>query len=323
MKALEKAVSKIKKNQYINEILPFAGLILVFLFFLIMTKGRMLKPTNLANIIDQVFTTLIVSVGAIFVYAHGGFDMSVSAISGVAQLAMAVIVTATDARIHPLLILLIGIVICVVISMLNAIIHLQLKVPIFVVTLCTMFACSGLLANIAQKQIYSVPMMYLSKYNQTPVRLATLLVVVITGWILFEKTKLGKIQKVIGGSQIVAVQSGINVKKNILLAFVVSGVTVGIASFFTLSRLTRVTAASGGNLQTNIMIAIVLGGMPLSGGAASRISSVICGAATVTLLTNGMTLMGMNAAAINAVKGILFVIIIAISYKRSPDGLYT
>ena len=283
----------------------------------------MIKPSNISNIIDQVFTTLIVSVGAIFVYAHGGFDMSVSAICGIAQLAMAALVTATDARIHPLLVLLVGVVICVVISMLNAIVHLELKVPIFVVTLCTMFACSGLLANIAQKQIYSVPMMYLSTYNQTPVRLLTLLVIVVIGWVLFEKTKLGKIQKVIGGSPVVSLQSGIDVKKNVFLAFVTLGVTVGIAAFFTLSRLTRVTAASGGNLQTNIMIAIVLGGMPLSGGATSRLSSVICGAITVTLLTNGMTLMGMNAAVINAVKGILFVLIIAISYKRSPDGLYT
>ena len=320
---MKKAMDQIKKNRIMSSLLPFAGLIFVFLLFLIMTRGRILRPSNISNIIDQVFTTLIVSVGAVFVYAHGGFDMSVSAICGVAQLAMAALVTATDAKIHPLLVLLVGTAICVLISMLNAVIHLELKVPIFVVTLCTMFACSGLLANIAQKQIYSIPMMYLSTYNQTVVRLVTLLVVVSIGWVLFEKTKVGKIQKVMGGSQIVSSQSGIDVKKNVFLAFVILGVTVGIASFFTLSRLTRVTAASGGNLQTNIMIAIVLGGMSLSGGASSKLSSVICGAVTVTILTNGMTLMGMNAAAINAVKGILFVLIIAISYKRSPDGLYS
>ena len=320
---MKKRLDHIRRNRIISSLLPFGGLILIFLLFLILTRGRILKPTNISNIIDQVFTTLIVSVGAVFVYAHGGFDMSVTAICGVAQLAMAALVTATDAKIHPLVVLAAGTVICVLISMLNAIVHLELKVPIFVVTLCTMFACSGLLANIAQKQIYSVPMMYLSAYNQTAVRLVTLLIVVISGWILFEKTKVGKIQKVMGGSQIVSSQSGIDVKKNVFLAFVILGVTVGIASFFTLSRLTRVTAASGGNLQTNIMIAIVLGGMSLSGGASSKLSSVICGAVTVTILTNGMTLMGMNAAAINAVKGILFVLIIAISYKRSPDGLYS
>ena len=319
---MKKRLDHIRRNRIISSLLPFGGLILIFLLFLILTRGRILKPTNISNIIDQVFTTLIVSV-AVFVYAHGGFDMSVSAICGVAQLAMAALVTATDAKIHPLVVLAARTVICVLISMLNAIVHLELKVPIFVVTLCTMFACSGLLANIAQKQIYSVPMMYLSAYNQTAVRLVTLLIVVISGWILFEKTKVGKIQKVMGGSQIVSSQSGIDVKKNVFLAFVILGVTVGIASFFTLSRLTRVTAASGGNLQTNIMIAIVLGGMSLSGGASSKLSSVICGAVTVTILTNGMTLMGMNAAAINAVKGILFVLIIPISYKRSPDGLYS
>ena len=196
---MKKRLDHIRRNRIISSLLPFGGLILIFLLFLILTRGRILKPTNISNIIDQVFTTLIVSVGAVFVYAHGGFDMSVSAICGVAQLAMAALVTATDAKIHPLVVLAAGTVICVLISMLNAIVHLELKVPIFVVTLCTMFACSGLLANIAQKQIYSVPMMYLSAYNQTAVRLVTLLIVVISGWILFEKTKVGKIQKVMGG----------------------------------------------------------------------------------------------------------------------------
>ncbi len=316
-------IERMKSNRIILAAVPFAGLILVFLFFLIATQGRLIRTSNLSNIIDQVFTTLIVSVGAIFVYAHGGFDMSVSAISGVAQLAMAAVIISSNGRRPVIAVLLVSIAVCVCLSMINAIVHLELKVPIFVVTLCMMFACSGFLANVVQKQVYNIPFTYLSAYNQTPVRMGVLLAIIIAGWILFEKTKIGKIEKVIGGSQTVAVQSGIDVKKNILLAFIFLGICVGIASFFTLGRLNRVTASSGGNLQTNIMIAIVLGGMPLSGGSTSRMSSVICGAITVVLLTNGMTLMGLDASIINAVKGILFVLIIAISYKRSPDGLYT
>ena len=97
---MKKRLDHIRRNRIISSLLPFGGLILIFLLFLILTRGRILKPTNISNIIDQVFTTLIVSVGAVFVYAHGGFDMSVSAICGVAQLAMAALVTATDAKIR-------------------------------------------------------------------------------------------------------------------------------------------------------------------------------------------------------------------------------
>lgn len=318
-----KVIERIKRNRFTSYVLPFAGLILVFLFFLIMTQGRVVRASNLRNIVDQMFTTLIVSVGAIFVYAHGGFDMSVAAISGVAQLAMAAVILATDSSLSPLVVLLVGIALSVVLSMVNAVVHLQLKVPVFVVTLCMMFACSGFLANAVQQKNYSIPFRYLGNYNQTAVRIITLLAIMIVGWILFEKTKIGRIQKIIGGSKVVAEQSGIDVKKNILTAFIFLGICVGIASFFTLGRVNRVTGTSGGSLQTNIMIAIVLGGMPLSGGATSRLSSAICGAVTVTLLTNGLTLMGMDASLINGIKGVLFVVIIAISYKRSPDGLYT
>lgn len=318
-----KRIQKIGQSKAVSYILPFGGLILVFLFFLIMTQGRVIRPSNLTNIIDQMFTTLLVSAGAVFVYAHGGFDMSVAAVSGVAQLAMAAVILATDSEISPLVVLLVGVLLSVALSMVNALVHLWLRVPIFVVTLCMMFACSGFLANAVQQTNYMIPFTFLGTFNQTWLRLTVLIVILVIGWILFEKTKLGRIQKIIGGSRLVAEQSGIDVKKNILMAFILMGICVGIASFFSLSRVNRVTGTSGGSLQTNIMIAIVLGGMPLSGGATSRLSSAICGAVTVTLLTNGLTLMGMDASLINGIKGVLFVIIIAISYKRSPDGLYT
>jgi ribose transport system permease protein len=69
------------------------------------------------------------------------------------------------------------------------------------------------------------------------------------------------------------------------------------------------------------MIAIVLGGFPMSGGDASKIRSVIIGAVTITLLTNGLILWGLDPGIVNGLKGVLFLIIVALSYDRSKGKL--
>ena len=310
------------KKKWIENVLPFAGLLFIFVFFLTTTKGSILSPSNIKNISDQVFKTLIVSVGAVFIYAHGGFDMSLGAISGVSQMIMALIIMKAGSSFHPLVIFLIGVGICVLLCVINAVLHVSLRVPIFVATMCMNFACTGLLVSVVQTRDVAIPYSILAAYNSSIVRVAVLIVVVIIYWFLFEKTRIGKSLKAIGGSRIVAAQSGINVGKSIITAFALVGICVGIVSFLSLSRANKVLGSTGGSIQMDAMIAIVLGGMPLAGGASSKLRAAVIGALTITLLTNGMTIMGIDYSYVYVTKGILFVIIVAISYRALPNKFY-
>ena len=49
-----------------------------------------------------------------------------------------------------------------------------------------------------------------------------------------------------------------------------------------------------GSLGNDVMVALVLGGMPLSGGPRSKISAGIIGAATITILNSGLTILGLD-----------------------------
>lgn len=305
-----------------ENVLPLAGLLFVFIFFLIATKGGLLSPSNIKNISDQVFKTLIVSVGAVFIYAHGGFDMSLGAISGVSQMIMSLIIMKTNSSLPPLVIMLIGVGICVLLCVTNAVLHVGLKVPIFVATMCMNFACTGLLVSVVQSRDVTIPYTTLAAFNTSAVRVATLIAVVVVYWCLFEKTKIGKSLKAIGGSRVVATQSGINVNKMIITAFALAGICVGIVSFLSLSRANKILGSTGGNIQMDAMIAIVLGGMPLAGGASSKLRAAVIGALTITLLTNGMTIMGLDYSYVNVTKGLLFVIIVTLSYRTLPNKFY-
>lgn len=84
-----------------------------------------------------------------------------------------------------------------------------------------------------------------------------------------------------------------------------------------------VSMNSGSGMEFNIMLAIVLGGFPMSGGDKASVSSAIVGALTAILLTNGLTVWGLDPNLVNGVKGLLFVAIIGLSYDRSMGKLVT
>ena len=61
------------------------------------------------------------------------------------------------------------------------------------------------------------------------------------------------------------------------------------------------------------MIALVLGGMPLSGGPRSKVSAGILGAATITVLNSGLTIMGLSTGQVQICRGIVFIVVVFIS----------
>ncbi len=69
------------------------------------------------------------------------------------------------------------------------------------------------------------------------------------------------------------------------------------------------------------MTCIALGGFPLKGGQRSRIINAILGAMTVCILSNGLLLCNLDANIINGIKGLLFIVIVGLSYDRSSGKL--
>ena len=122
--------------------------------------------------------------------------------------------------------------------------------------------------------------------------------------------------RAIGGNPLTANHAGTKTKKTILIAYIILGVCVGVAAIFQMFRNGKVTPLSGTGIEFNMMMAIVLGGFPMRGGEKGKISSAIIGALTVALLANGLTLWGVDVSLTNGIKGILFVVIIGLSYDR-------
>lgn len=307
------------RKNLIKEIVPFIGLVFTFVFFFITTRGKLVEPSNLSSMIEACFTVTVVAVGATFVYAAGAFDISVGGVLGLTQVIIAYLMKMGSVPV-PFLILGAILFSCICTGII-AVTTNRLRVPVFIVSLCMMNMTMGILILLVSKQDITIPYTKYAYFNTTSIKFIALMLVLGVGFILFNKTRIGRDLKAIGSNATAAEQSGVNILKATLIGFLLEGAFIAIASFFALVRVGQVGAQSGGGLGLDIMVAIVLGGFPLTGGPKSRMVAVIVGALTVTVLSSGLSLMGVDSSITGLVKGLLFLVIVAISYDKSKGKL--
>lgn len=315
----EELISKARRNEKISMVIPFLGIVFIVIFFAIVTKGNTLTASNLNNIMNQSFNIIIVAVGAVFVYSHGGMDMSVGAVQGLASVVVASLIL--KGAIPEWMVLPISILVGLAAGFMTGAIHVTIGVPAFVVSLCMRYIATGITRTATSAKDLYIPYNNFSFWNNGFLKLMVLLLVIVISYIAFEYTRIGKYLKAIGGNKTTAFQSGINVKKYIVLAYMILGSTVGLVAFFGLTRTGVVSSSTGQGFELDILTAIVLGGFPLSGGAKSKIRSAILGAITVAVLTNGLVLWGVDPNIIGGIKGVLFLIIVYISYERKKGEI--
>lgn len=99
------------------------------------------------------------------------------------------------------------------------------------------------------------------------------------------------------------------------------GVCVAIGSFIMLTRTGSAGKGTGSGYAMDIMICLILGGMPLSGGMKSKVSSALVGTFTYVLLTNDLTTMGVDLNMINFVKAVIFIAIIMVTCRKKDAVL--
>lgn len=316
----EKEVQRAKlarRSAWMVELVPIIGLVALVIAFSIATKGLFLKPDNLSMIIGQSFTLIIASLGAVFIYSFGALNVALGSITMVAAIFATNVANATGSWI---LSLLTSIFVAVLAQSITAFVACKMNVIPFVGSLCIAFICSGLGAELVTTGQVTMAREIADVVDRPVVKIIVIIVAIIVCYILFEHTKIGHYCKAIGGSEVVAEQSGIPVAKYKYIAFLISGIMLGIATFFLLCRNKMATTATGEGLHMQVMLAIILGGMSLKGGPRSRITAPVIGSLLLYTLSNGMTLIGISPYYVEIIQGAIFLIVIFLVFPKKKYG---
>ena len=159
---------------------------------------------------------------------------------------------------------------------------------------------------------------YMNQYRgvQNPVFLLAIVAVVISYF--STNTRFGRYAYAIGGNQEATRLSGINIRKNTFLVFVLMGAMAGICGLILTGYVAAGTTIGGNLYELDTIAACVMGGTSLMGGEGTIFGAII-GALVMASIINGMSVMNMPIEFQYIVKGIVLIIAVYLDVmsKRS------
>ena len=121
------------------------------------------------------------------------------------------------------------------------------------------------------------------------------------------KTAFGRSVFAVGGNATAAQLCGINVKRVRILIFTLSGLLAAVTGILLAARLGSGNAGAANGLEFDVIAAVVVGGTALSGGRGSLLGTLL-GVLVITLIGNGLVLLGINSFFQQVVRGVIIVV---------------
>ena len=283
-----------KNKKMMISALPFVALVVLLAVFcgIVSSKGYRLDM-YIKIVFNEGIVLSIVATGAIFIYTLGSFDISLGAATLFAATLGVLTYNATENFALMIIVILLAGIVC---SLVNSVLASIFHIPVFVTTVAMMSVLSAIASRIITTKGgavggISIPSEVVKHLDNSAFKIGVLVIWVAICVFVFDYTKFGRREKFVGGNPICAQLSGIKYNTYAILGFLLAGVGVGIGAFMTLVYTPSVTTTTAGDIGMNIMVAIVFGGMPISGGARSKIYAAVVGGFSYIVLNNILDLL--------------------------------
>jgi len=306
-----------RKKISIQDIVPFAAFIIIFAFFEIASGGRMLSTYNLGLLVDQSVMTIVVGCGVLFVVAQGSIDLSV----GVNLALAGTIATWAANAVGGILLIPVALVVGLLIGIFNGIVVSKFKVPSFMLTIAMLIGIRGVV-NYIQTIIGTQYIPDSTTFLGQPIiRYTAFVVIVIIMIYVFEFTRVGKYSKAIGENETAARFVGVPVTLMKVVAFAISGLMVGFGALFSLTSVGGTSMQMGLFFEMKVAMAIFLGGVLVTGGTSAKLYKVLLGSFSITMIVNGLALIGLSETQYSqTVEGLLLLLILGLTILASKKS---
>jgi ribose transport system permease protein len=295
----------------LKQVLKSYGILIAFVLIcvvLAILSPVFLRWNNILNVIRQSSIYGVMAVGMTFVILSGGIDLSVGSI-----LALSGVISAGAAtnEMSLFMIIALGLLVGLLCGLFNGLMITIGKITPFVITLGMMSIARGLtLIYSGGRPIsgFSGAFRFIGGGSilGIPFPIVILVATVLLGWLILTQTRLGRYTYAIGGNEETVKLSGINSNFYKTLVYVFSGVTAGISALILTSRLNSAGPTVGQAYELDVIAAVVIGGTSLSGGRGS-VWGTLVGALLISVINNGMNLLGINPFYQLVVKGVIII----------------
>lgn len=325
MTITEEFAAKVRRDNQKERVMRLAPVIVLFamiIIFSIVCGKDFASINNLVAVLNQLAIPLLVAIGLTFVIMIGGIDLSINGTVGMAASLVGIFVLNSRFPQFDLGIfgVLLGVLSSVVVGLIIGLIHVYLKIPSFMVSFAFMYVCKGigLLSysgeppTIRDPFLAAMPKMsFLGIPAITWIALFVLLVCII----IQEYTAFGRYIYAVGTDETILHAVGISVKKVKIRVFTLAGLCFGIAGALAAIRLGQGQVNVGEGLMFPAQAAVVVGGTSLAGGKGGVINTIV-GVLVMTVLSNGLVIMGVNPYIRTGIEGIIILVAVALTVAR-------
>ena len=155
----------------------------------------------------------------------------------------------------------------------------------------------------------------LDRFAGVPFSVWIAIAALLLGAFIQYRTRLGRHIVAIGGAEEIAELSGIDVRRARILAFMLAGFFYALGGIIAAAQLGQSNAVIGDGRLFAAVTAVVVGGTALTGGEGGVVNTLI-GVLIVTVLGNGMILLGISPYVQETVQGLMIIAAVALTLDR-------
>lgn len=308
--------------------------LIIMMAIIAISDPNFISAKSLTSILVQSSTRIIVALGISLVLFTGGVDLSAGRMVGLAAVISASMLQNPDysAMFFPnlpalpvIIPILAAIAVCIVFGILNGVLVSKFNIPPFIATLGMMiitYGINSLYFNMEPNNSQPIgglrsdfTFLGTGSFLGIPIVVIIALVGIIFMWILLNKTVLGKNIYAIGGNKDAALVSGINVVATLILVYVIAAGMYGLGGVMEAARTGGATNNYGDGYELDAIAACVVGGVSTTGGV-GRVSGIVIGALLLTIITYGLTFIGVNPQWQFVIKGLIIIVAVGFDVRK-------
>jgi len=296
----------------------------VVLVAIAVARPLFVDPRNLYAVAVDATVLVVLAVGLSVLMSMKGLDLSIAATADLAGYLAARALLDGDGV---LVAVLVGLAVGLVVGVANGVLSGYLGVPAIVATLGLNLILSAVALvvsdNGAPQQLFTAPIDLVRPFlvfgadSWGPVRLLLLaaVVVVVLAWFATTRTTWGRRITLVDSSARAATLAGVGVRSTFASGFVACGVLAAAAGLMLTARTGLAVPGSAQPFLLDAFTAVYLGATASPRGRITVLWTVL-GAVFVTLLANGLVLLGLGAPWRYGLNGALILLALTLGVLR-------
>ena len=294
-----------------------------------------LSWTNISTVLRQQAVYLIIAMGMLMVIITAGIDLAASSVATLSSIIVGGCVVrwgvGANTRLGIWGVILLAILTSTVVGIVTGFLIAKLRMPAFIVTLATNYACEGICYIITKGntllldskslayEMLVYPGFATKTFLKVPYMVILAVIIVLIFHFVMKYTTFGRMVYAIGSNENAVQLAGINSKKYLFFVYLLEGLLCGIAGVLMVCRSSNASALScSGDYAMSTIAGVVLGGASLAGGEGT-VAFTVVGVFIIAIITNLMNLVNLPSYPQMVVKAaviILAVLLKSVSSKK-------